>query len=202
MIFIIGGPCRTGKTTLGRMLHRALGISPVPTDALVWMLQIGAPELGVRHGTRFDKAERLFPFLEPFVDAYTAGDQTLILEGDGIAPRHVSTLADRHQVHACFLVHCQARPEDLTMDGGWATDHSPEQLHSLAQFVAQSSERTAQECRRLGWPYFDVGEGGRAAALKEALDSLLKGPLGVAATCTPEDVKQLIVPTSHDPMRP
>lgn len=175
MIFIVGGPCRTGKTTLGQMLHRAVGISPVPTDALVWMLQVGAPELGVRHGTRFDKAERLFPFLAPFVDAYIAGGQTLILEGDGVAPQHASTLADRHPVQACFLGHRQPVPEDLIMDGGWATGHSPEQLHSLAQFVALSSERTAQECQRLGWPYFDVGERGRAAILEEALETLLQG---------------------------
>ena len=175
MIFIVGGPCRTGKTALGRMLHRALGVSPVPTDALVWMLQVGAPELGVRHGTRFDKAERLFPYLVPFVNAYTAGDQTLILEGDGVAPEHASTLAESYAVHACFLGHRRALPHDLIMDGGWASDHGPEQLRSLAQFVALASERTAQECLRLGWPYFDVGERGRVAALKEAFETLVNG---------------------------
>ena len=175
VIFIVGGPCRTGKTTLGSMLHRALGVSPVPTDALVWMLQLGAPQLGVRHGARFDKAERLFPFLAAFVDAYTAGDKTLILEGDAVAPEHASGLAGRHQVQACFLGHRQALPNDLTMDLGWASGHSREQLQRLAQFVALSSERTAKDCRRMGWPYFDVGERGRAAALTEALETLLQG---------------------------
>lgn len=176
MIFVVGGPCRTGKTTLGRMLQQDLGIAPVPTDALVWMLQVGAPQLGVRHGARFDKAERLLPFLVPFVEAYTAGDRTLVLEGDAIAPDHLSTLAARDRVRACFLGHRRARPEDLVVDGGWAVGYSPDRLRALAEFVAASSERTAEACRMHGWPYVDVGERGRAVALHEALQTLLPLP--------------------------
>ena len=107
MIFIIGGPCRTGKSTVARRLQEVVGVSPVPTDALVWMLQVAAPQLGVRHGTRSDKPERLFPFLRPFVDAYTAAGDTLVLEGDAVAPDQVFLLAKDREVRACFLGNCR-----------------------------------------------------------------------------------------------
>ena len=173
LLFVIGGPCRTGKSTLARMLHAAVGVPAVPTDALVWMLQVGAPDLGVRHGRLVDKAERLFPFLMPFVDAYTASGATLVLEGDAIGPLEASALAHQHNVRACFIGHSGARPEDLTLDDGWAARHSSEQLSSLAHFVAEGSLRLAAECRRAGWPYFDIAQHGRASALAAALESLL-----------------------------
>lgn len=176
MLIVIGGPCRVGKSTLAGTVSDALGCSPVPTDALVWMLQKGAPELGVRHGTNLDKGERLFPFLAPFVEAYTASGQTLLLEGDAVAPRHVSTLAEHLPTRACFLVHLGVRPPDLARDGGWAARHSPEQLASLARFVAHASERIVEECRQFGWPYFDVGEPDRASALRAAREAILSGP--------------------------
>lgn len=173
MLIVVGGPCRVGKSTLAGLLRDALGCSPVPTDALVWMLQKGAPQLGVRHGTDLDKGERLFPFLTPFVEAYTAAGQTLLLEGDAIGARHVSALAGSIPTRACFLGHVGVQPSDLIHDGGWAARHGPERLRSLARFIGEASQRVREECRELGWPYFDVGEPDRPTALRAAREAIL-----------------------------
>ncbi|HUR76876.1 MAG TPA: AAA family ATPase [Acidimicrobiales bacterium] len=172
MLYLIGGASRTGKSSVASELARRIGVSVVSTDALVWALQHGAPELGVRHGVHDDKAASLFRFLTPFVEASTNGGRSLILEGDALRPEQAVALSVRFETRACFVGNVSAQAADLVVGGGWAADQPPDQLARLAGWVATVSREIATACASAGIEYFDVGARKRDATIAAAVAHL------------------------------
>ena len=173
MLYLIGGPTRVGKTTLAERARHQVGASLVPTDALVWMLQVGAPGLGVRHGSP-DKAVSLQPFLGPFVEAATVyGARDLILEGDALTPGGCPELLSLGVGgRAVFLGNRAVRPADLVIGGGYAADLQESELDELARAVRTASREIQKQCAEAGLAYFDTGSD-REDVLRAALHALM-----------------------------
>ena len=145
----------------------------MPTDALVWMLQIGAPSLGIRHGSS-DKAQRLQAFLGPFVEAATAyGARDLILEGDALTPQGCQgLLTTGGGGRAVFLGNRLASPARLVVDGACAAELDEFQRDDLTSLVRAASTEIENRCAEAGLAYFDTGVD-RESALRSALHTLV-----------------------------
>jgi len=64
MIYMIGGPPRTGKSSLAQLIMKNYQIPYVSTGGLTAMLKpIGQPSF-----YNSEKSERFFPYLELFID--------------------------------------------------------------------------------------------------------------------------------------
>ena len=171
MLYLIGGPSRVGKSTVASRLSEASGASLLTTDAIVWMLQVAAPQLGVRHGSA-TKPDDARPYLIPFVEAATVdGTRDLILEGDALGPPVVAEFLQRWDGRAVFLGGATFDEADVRAGGGYVSTLSEDGIMALASFIRRRSFVEQIECETLGLPYIDVGED-RGKALADALTVL------------------------------
>ncbi|MPZ50875.1 MAG: hypothetical protein GEU75_16515 [Dehalococcoidia bacterium] len=47
LVYLLGGPMRSGKSIIAERFNRRTGISVISTDDLVHMLTLAAPQLGI-----------------------------------------------------------------------------------------------------------------------------------------------------------
>lgn len=179
MIFVIGGAARAGKTTLARRLEQELRVAGSPTDAIVWMLQSAAPELGIGFPIVPENADAAIPFVIAHAQALSMrGARDLVVEGVAVLPRHVHRMEAAFpagvECRAVFLGQEQATPASIAVGGGWAAQGDAEERSKWARQTREVSAVVRQECIDLGLPYFDVGADW-GAALESALITLTGG---------------------------
>ena len=200
MIYLIGGPARSGKSTLGRRLRKELDAQVMSGDALTESLlsnlkQSWLPDIFV-HAVNpirelkdsHAQVERVrardqatWPFLARYIQEVAEQERdNLLLEGD-IWPDSVVSLAIPHK--AAFLVDTssvisQARRLKAIRDGAgsnnWMQHWSDKNLDDWAQFNLLRSQRYVQLCEETNGNYFDIADGGMQAAQDRAFDYLLK----------------------------
>lgn len=177
MIYLVGGPPRVGKSTLALIALEEAGIPYCSTDMIVGMLEIGAPELGVRHGFHADKADSMTGLLTHFVCCADIGNDVYLVEGDVITPSFVRLITPQvSAVRPVFLGNTSLTVEDLRISPDWleASD-APEYDHVRRQVVERSRELRAQ-CDELGFLYVEMG-GDRDTGFATAIDALGLGEL-------------------------
>lgn len=174
MLYLIGGPSPVGKSTLASGLHEATGASLVATDAIVWMLQVAAPELGVRHGSE-SKAEDAARFVGPFVEAATVyGTRDLILEGDAIGPATAAELLNTWEDSRAVFLGAEGFSEaDVLAGGGYVSTLEPDTVAALLEHIRRRSRLERLACEAIGIPYVDVSRDRR-----DAIAKALAFPLG------------------------
>lgn len=172
MIYLVGGPPRVGKSTLALIALEEAGIPYCSTDMIVGMLEVAAPQLGVRHGFHAGKAESMAGLLTHFVCCADIGNDVYLVEGDVITPSFVRLITPQvSAVRSVFLGNTGLTVEDLRLSPDWleASDAS-EYDHVRRQVVDRSRELRAQ-CDELGCTYIEMS-GDRDAGFATALAAL------------------------------
>jgi cytidylate kinase len=171
VLYLIGGPSRVGKSTLAQRLHEAVGASLVTTDAIVWMLQVAAPQLGVSHGTPTKPIDTL-PYVLPFVEAATVyGSRDLILEGDAIGPSTVTELLSRWRGRAVILGASGMTATECRARGGYVSELADDEVDELVRHIRERSAVERAACAELEIRHVDVDD--LAVAARDAWSALV-----------------------------
>jgi hypothetical protein len=180
VIYLIGGPPRTGKTLLARRLGRRLGIGWLSLDTLRFVMRGLLPEVAELAG--FGRppgpwADRFYPYVRDAVlsSAYVEGDY--VIEGVDFMPRHARALAAETPVTACFLG--LSSPDLATIDAhsgrmDYQKHESQAVRDGLPGWIASWTAAVRAECQQLGLPFFDLA-GDYQAQADRALQALASG---------------------------
>jgi hypothetical protein len=177
VIYLIGGPPRTGKTLLARRLGRRLGIGWLSLDTLRFVMRDVLPEVAELVG--FGRppgpwADRFYPYVRDAVlsSAYVEGDY--IVEGVDFMPRHARALGAETPVTACFLG--LSSPDLATIDAhSGRMDYQKHESRAVRDgfpgWIASWTAAVRAECQQLGLPFFDLS-GDYEAQADRALQAL------------------------------
>ena len=162
MIYLIGGPPRTGKTLLAQRLGRRLGIGWLSLDTLRFVLRGLLPEvaeLATSGRPPGPWADRFYPYVRDAVlsSAYVEGDY--IIEGVDFLPRHARRLAAETPVTSCFLG--LSSPDLALIDAhsgrmDYQKHVGQAERDELPGWIASWTVAVQAECRALGLPFFDL----------------------------------------------
>jgi hypothetical protein len=162
VIYLIGGPPRTGKTLLAQRLGRRLGIGWLSLDTLRFVMRELLPDVNDLAG--FGRppglwADRFFPYVRDAVlsSAYVEGDY--IIEGVDFLPRHVRELAVETPITSCFLG--LSSPDLAAIDAhsgrmDYQKHVPPDVRDGFAAWIASWTATVRAECQDLGLPFFDL----------------------------------------------
>jgi hypothetical protein len=174
VLYLIGGPGRSGKTTLARRLTLHHRIPHFGLDYLMMGLSRGAPGLGIDPmAPEAEVAGRLWSVCEALIDTMVAEREEFALEGFAISPARVEVLGARHgaAIRPCFLGQPGIDPDarwhleqQTAVMGSWMLDLG--QGAAIEEFgrLREASRHLEQECDRLGLEFFDTSD-----ALEEPL---------------------------------
>jgi hypothetical protein len=185
MIYLLGGPPRTGKSTLARRLNQHHGLPVVSTDLLRGVLITVVPELraAMQGGDPYQEAEVLYPFLRQTIAVANVQLSDCVVEGVGFFPTHVTRLRSElgMPVRCCLLGRSTASPEDLF---GYESQHrvydklSAEQKEAFGRMVVGWTHRLAADCEEHGAPFTDLAQGPFADSMQTAETMLLGAAAG------------------------
>lgn len=172
MIYLVGGPPRVGKSTLALIALEEAGIPYCSTDMIIGMLEVAAPQLGVRHGFHDGKAESMTGLLTHFVCCADIGNDAYLIEGDVVTPAFAELIAPQlSEMHAVFLGNSMLTLDDLRHAPDWLENSEPAEYETVQREVVARSLALKSECERLGQVYVEMGAD-RNAAFAAALKAL------------------------------
>jgi hypothetical protein len=172
MIYLIGGPPRVGKSTLALIALEEAGIPYCSTDMIVGMLEVAAPELGVRHGFHAGKAESMTTLLTHFVCCADIGNDAYLIEGDVITPAFATLIAPQlSEMRAVFMGNTALTLDDLRHAPDWLENSAAAEYEMVQREVVERSRRLRAECAELGHAYVEMSQE-RDAAFAAALKAL------------------------------
>lgn len=170
MIYLIGGPPRTGKTQLAQRLCGRLGVGWFPLDTLRYVVRSLVPE--VTGMANFGEppgpwADFFYPYVRDTVlsSDYVAGDY--IVEGIDFMPRHAHALAGEVAVRCCFLGLSVADMDTIDAHAGrmdYQRDLDAETRSAYPRWVEGWTGEVRSECERLKLPFVDLAGGYEARA--------------------------------------
>lgn len=180
MIYLLGGPPRTGKSTLARRLNQQHGIPVVSTDLLRGVLVMVVPELreAMRNGDPYREAEVFYSLLRQTIAVANVQLSDCVVEGVGFFPAQVAKLREElgMDLRCCFLGHSTARPEDLF---GHETQHrvydklSEEQKTAFCRHIVGWTERLAADCAESQTPFVDLARSSFVDSMRAAEVALI-----------------------------
>lgn len=172
MIYLVGGPPRVGKSTLALIALEEAGIPYCSTDMIVGMLEVAAPQLGVRHGFHAEKADSMTSLLTHFVCCADIGNDAYLIEGDVITPAFAELIAPQlSDMRAVFLGNSMLTLDDLRHTPDWLENSEAAEYEMVQREIVGRSRSLRSECERLGRVYVEMG-GDRNAAFASALKAL------------------------------
>jgi cytidylate kinase len=172
MIYLVGGPPRVGKSTLALIVLEEAGIPYCSTDMIVGMLEVAAPELGVRHGFHADKANSMTGLLTHFVCCADIGNDAYLIEGDVITPAFAQLIAPQlSEMRAVFLGNSALTLDDLRHAPDWLENSETTEYEMVRREVVARSQRLRAECEQLGYAYVEMSQD-RDASFAAALKAL------------------------------
>jgi hypothetical protein len=186
LLYLIGGPARSGKSLLAR---RVLQLRQTPyfcADYLASGLAAGAPGLGVRHeGPSRERGELIWPVLSGILRNLVEVEPEYLVEGDALLPDRVAAFRAEHggRVRACFLGYPSCSPAAKAASirshpspvNDWVAGMSDPDLRALVAEMVTFSRFLESECRKHDIEYFD-GSQDFTLALRRAEAYLLGGP--------------------------
>jgi hypothetical protein len=168
LLYLIGGPQRTGKSLTATRFGQATGVSFVSTDDFIESLQHGAPQLGIGHDIAPSwRANRALvaPFVEAFARVRVREARPLLIEGE-LLPESVALLLNDlgPAVRACFIGSAEqalgvtevAITSYSQTHNDWLAGSTPEQFREVALEVQTASQEYRTAASDLGIPYFDM----------------------------------------------
>jgi hypothetical protein len=198
VIYLIGGPARTGKSHLAERVRKHIDGQVLSGDAMVTALKKmlkpeWLPDL-FEHNVRpleqmhiasekVDRLKRRDKTMWIFYSEYlrtALGDaphDDVLIEGN-LWPDFTHSLGFSHK--AVFLVDTSPKQverlieiRDENGDNDWMKQYSNEELGEWAKFNALRSERYVSLCEKYDYPYFDIAGLGIEEASEEAFVKLL-----------------------------
>lgn len=106
MIYIVGGPPRSGKSIVRKKLLKEHKISGLSLDTFIEMLHKAMPELDIN--TAVDRKIlnlRLWPFLEAFIETKMKGPDDFIIEGEYFSPDKIAKFQKDPRCKICFMLY-------------------------------------------------------------------------------------------------
>jgi hypothetical protein len=170
-LFLIGGPPRTGKSSLARRLMTDRQVPFVSTDMLLHMLRFldRAPS-GDYTGSPRIPANALLELAKSAI--WTLDPPEYTIEGDDVGPHAVPAFRNVATTAACFLGNEEATAGSLAESGGWAAQVDAKELDEWAATIRAGSAELRASCQTLRLPYFDISTG-QEAALHAAYHALV-----------------------------
>ena len=169
LLFLVGGPKRTGKSIIGRRFNARTGVSVVSSDDVIGMLEVAAPALGIGHDTATTwrvNRDLCAPFLEAFAEIRCRRGLPVLIEGE-LLPESVGRLLEWHGclVRACFVgdiaASAESKYETLVehikrepLD--WLWGYSEAQISRIAKEILEDSREYEQAAGELEIPFFDM----------------------------------------------
>lgn len=175
LLYLIGGPQRTGKSITAALFGHATGVSVISTDDFIEMLQHAAPQLGIGHDLALTwRANRALvaPFVEAFARVRAREARPVLIEGE-LLPESVTALVQDFGpgIRACFIG--SADPELEVTEAAiagysqahhdWLDGSTPEHFRQVALEVQTASREYHAAASELGIPYFEMQPGFEAA---------------------------------------
>jgi hypothetical protein len=166
MLYLIGGPGRSGKTTLAWQLARRHGIPFFSLDYLMMGLHHGAPALQVNpNDPEAEAASRMWPVCKAMLVAMLENGEEYCVEGFALTPEHVSQLSALFPagIRACFLGYCTADAAAKLADearhpttNAWPPERPREEALAEIESFKVASLALRAECARRGYAFFDT----------------------------------------------
>lgn len=200
MIYLIGGPSRSGKSTLSKRVRKYIDGQVISADAFQaslhevlkpeWEPDIfidvinpirdqQSDEAKVKRGRERDNAMWQF-FAGYLKEATHISDDDVLLDGM-LWPDYIAAFPLQHR--AVFLVDTslgQAERLIKIRDGGgsdnnWMGEHqySDSKIHRWVSFNIARSNLCIELCKKYHYPYFDIADGGMQVAENRAFEYLL-----------------------------
>ncbi len=200
MIYLIGGPSRSGKSTLAKRVRKHIDGQVISADAFQASLHealkpewepdifidvinpIGDQQSDlakVKRGRERDNA--MWQFFAGYLKeaVHISGDDVLL---DGMLwPDYIAALPLKHQ--AVFLVDTSPEQaerlikirDDGGSDNNWMGEHqySNNKIHKWVSFNTARSKLCIELCEKYNYPYFDIADGGMQVAENRAFEYLL-----------------------------
>ena len=199
MIYLIGGPSRSGKTTLASVLRKRLAAHSLSGDAMVRAIRDNNnPALiqdvlvnvydPIKHSdppaTQIARLRRRDRVMWNYAASYLTashhdGDGDIVFEG-GLWPDFLQDfdgeyravfLVDTSEDRAERLIHMR----DTSTSNNWMHDWSDEKITTWAEFDRERSREIIRLCDQYGHQYFDIADltidGVQTAALEYLLAS-------------------------------
>ncbi len=164
MWYLVGGPPRTGKSALALALLRRHGVPRLSTDVFRTVLRrvvrvIDEADAGFDHIDRLAQAMR--PYIGHTIEVCLYQSHDYLIEGVEILPADISGYEARFgETRSCFLGDPTVSAADLRAYRGenpWHQMHTDSELEQMADRIRWWSGRTAEQCRRHGRDYIDMG---------------------------------------------
>jgi hypothetical protein len=181
VLYLIGGPPRTGKSALALAFLRQERVPWLSTDVVRTLLRRVVPSIE-EADAGFDRTEELIRLMRPFIDQIIevclgqASDY--LIEGVEILPSDVARFRELFgPTSCCFLGDSRASAaglRDYRGENPWHVAFTDEELERMATGIRRWSERTAEGCTRAGVDYVDMGVEGFERGIARGLELLLR----------------------------
>lgn len=200
MIYLIGGPSRSGKSTLAKRVRKHIDGQVISADAFQASLhEVLKPEwepdifidvinpirdnqpdeLKVKRGRERDNAMWQF-FAGYLKEVVHISDDDVLLDGM-LWPDFIAAFPLRHK--AVFLVDTSPNQaerlikirDDGGSDNNWMGEHqySDDKIRKWVSFDIARSRLYISLCKKYNYPYFDIADGGMKVAEARAFEYLI-----------------------------
>ena len=169
MLYLIGGPGRSGKTTLALRLLRDHGIAYFSLDYLMMGLCRGLPESGVDpNRPEAEVAPLLWPVVRGMLRAMVENGEEYCLEGFVLTAEHIAEARGLFpgMIRGCCLGYCTAEPaEKLAQERShpttnpWPADRPEGDALEEFAVLRDASIRLRESCAEYDVRFFDTGSG-------------------------------------------
>ena len=163
MIYVIGGPSLSGKTTTRKYITKYLGISGIDTDTLRTLTQSLRPDLSVGHDKNvMDNYKNMRPTIRAFLFARSFFSEDYILEGDCINLEDILEIKQDMELKALFLGYPNSSVEDLLLilqgvpRDHWSREIDKAKLYDKLKEFIDYSKFLQAEASKFNLPFIDI----------------------------------------------
>lgn len=166
MLYIISGASRSGKTMVAKQLSKQLEVPYLSVDFLMMGFMHGVPEMEIHDKLwPHEIAEKMWRFLEPFMETIIYSNTDYILEGEAFLPDKVSNFINKHQEHvrAVFMgyttIGLEEKVSDVKTYAGehdWLVQLEDEKINEHIQNMIEYSILIQKQANQFNLNYVDT----------------------------------------------
>lgn len=165
MLYVVGGPARSGKSTLARRFSEELKIPYFCVDQVLIGLEKGAPGLGITHEQRtLDRAGKMWMILKPMLVNIYKSEPEYFMDGDVLLPEYMAELGQEIEfIKVCYLGYAHSDPQqklksirEYTGPNNWMKNLSDDEILDHVNYGIELSEYLEKEAQKYNFKYFDT----------------------------------------------
>lgn len=181
MLYLLGGPPRSGKTKIAERFCRERGLGWLSMDIVRSLARslstdLAAVDVGI-DSDPVPEAEAMRPSFELVARISAQLAEGYLVEGVGFMPSQVVGLPDWIERRACFVGLSTVTLEDIETHSGrndWHRALSDADASRLPGWIERWSSAVERECHDYGMPYVDLADDwdGGAVLVSKILDGV------------------------------